>query len=158
MKRRWLVLSGIAAVLVVIVAVFVVRSRAPDAPKFETVEVRKGPLAAKVTATGTLSALVTVQVGSQVSGRLQEILVDYNSPVNKGQLIARIDPQLFTAALEQARANNAAAIGNLAKAKVDVELNRRTLERQKALAERKLISDADLDTALAVYVSSRAAV
>ena len=158
MKRRWLIISGIAAVVVAIVAVFVVRSRAPEGPRYETAEVRKGPLAAKVTATGTLSALVTVQVGSQVSGRLQEILVDYNSPVKKGQLIARIDSQLFNAALEQARANNAAARGNLAKAKVDVEQNRRQFERQKALADKQLISASDLDTAQAGYDSARAAV
>ena len=65
----------------------------------------------RVTATGTLSALVTVQVGSQVSGRIQEITVDFNSPVKKGQVIARIDPQLFQAALERARANVLAAQG-----------------------------------------------
>ena len=80
-------------------------------PKFETVNVDRGPLVAKITATGTLSALVTVQVGSQVSGRLQEILVDFNAPVKKGEVIARIDQQLFKAAIEQAQANAAAAQG-----------------------------------------------
>ena len=64
---------------------------------------------AKVTATGTLSAIVTVQVGSQVSGRVAALHADFNSPVKKGQLIAKIDPQLFQASLEQARANHAAA-------------------------------------------------
>ena len=74
--------------------------------------VDRGPIVAKVTATGTLSALVTVQVGSQVSGRIKEINVDFNSPVKKGQVIARIEPQLFEAALESARANYLAAQGN----------------------------------------------
>ena len=55
----------------------------------------RGRIVARVTATGTLSALVTVQVGSQVSGRIAEIYVDFNSPVKKGQVIAKIDPQLF---------------------------------------------------------------
>ena len=82
------------------------RSVAANAgPRYETVAVDRGPITAKVTATGTLSALVTVQVGTQVSGRIKEILVDFNSPVKKGQVIARIEPALFAAALEQAKAN-----------------------------------------------------
>ena len=80
-------------------------------PRFETVAVERGSIVAKVTATGTLSALVTVQVGSQVSGRIKEIFVDFNSPVKKGQVIARLDPALFEAALEQARANAQASAG-----------------------------------------------
>ena len=69
-------------------------------PRYETVAVDRGPIVAKVTATGTLSALVTVQVGTQVSGRIKEIKVDFNSPVKKGQVIAKIEPALFAAALE----------------------------------------------------------
>ena len=90
-------------------------------PRYDTVAVDRGAIAAKVTATGTLSALVTVQVGSQVSGRIAEILVDFNSPVKKGQVIARIDPQLFEAALEQARANHIAATGTVAKAEAQAD-------------------------------------
>src|SRR5690242_1357016 len=88
-------------------------SRAQDPLHFETASVDRGPIVAKITATGTLSALVTVQVGSQVSGRVHEILADFNSSVKKGQVIARIDPQLFKAALEQSKANHAAASANL---------------------------------------------
>src|SRR6185295_17333538 len=97
-----------------------VRSRASQrTPKFryETVAVDQGRIVSKVTATGTVSALVTVQVGSQVSGRIQHLYVDFNSPVTKGQVIAKIDPQLFEAAVEQVRANVMAAQGNLTKAK-----------------------------------------
>ena len=64
-------------------------SAAARGPRYETVAVDRGPIVAKVTATGTLSALVTVQVGSQVSGRIEEINVDFNSPVKKGQVIAQ---------------------------------------------------------------------
>src|SRR5512139_1381391 len=88
------------------------------AVQWETAAVDRGRIVARVTATGTLSALVTVQVGSQVSGRIQQLFADFNSPVKKGQLIAKIDPQLFQASLEQARANFAAAQGNVAKARV----------------------------------------
>src|SRR4051812_35049689 len=73
-------------------------NRAP-APKFLTLPVERGRLTARVTATGTLSALVTVQVGSQVSGRIAELHADFNSQVKKGQVIAKIDPQLFLASV-----------------------------------------------------------
>src|SRR4051794_12730393 len=83
-----------------------------EGKSFETVKVERGKLVARVTATGTLSALVTVLVGSQVSGRVQSVLVDFNSEVKKGQLLARIDPALFDAALEQGKANLAVAQAN----------------------------------------------
>src|ERR1700743_1960623 len=68
--------------------------------EFDTATIDRGRIVSRVTATGTLSALVTVQVGTQVSGTVQKLFVDWNSPVKKGQLIAKIDPQLFDAALE----------------------------------------------------------
>ncbi len=102
-----------------------------------------------MTASGLLSAIVTVQVGSQVSGRIASLHADWNSPVKKGQLIAKIDPALFQASVDQARANLAAAQGNLVKAKVQAVDARRQAERQKELAARKLNAQADLDTALA---------
>src|SRR4051812_48124088 len=82
----------------------------------EKAVVDRGHIVGKVTATGTLTALVTVQVGSQVSGRIQELNADFGSKVKKGQVIAKLDPQLFAAAAEQARANRQAAHGNLAQA------------------------------------------
>src|SRR4051812_37455189 len=115
--------------------------------KFVTAPVTHGSLVAKVTASGTLSALVTVQVGSQVSGRIKELHVDYNSTVKKGQLIAKIDPQLFDAALAQARANYTAAQGDLLKTQVQAKEAQRQYVRIKSLASSKLVADADLDAA-----------
>jgi HlyD family secretion protein len=126
--------------------------------RYETVKVDKGRIAAKVTASGVLSALVTVQVGSQVSGRVAEISADFNSNVKKGQLIAKIDPQLFEASLEQAKANDVAAAANLAKAKVQALDARRQSKRSEELAERKLIAQADLDTARTNAEAAEAAV
>lgn len=126
--------------------------------EWETVAVDRGGILARVTATGTLSALVTVQVGSQVSGRIQQLLVDYNSPVKKGQLIAKIDPQLFQATLEQARANFAAAEGNLLKAKVQANQAELDYKRQASLAERKLIAPADYDLAKSNLAAAKAQV
>ncbi len=130
----------------------------PIEARIRTTPVSRGPLSAKVTASGTLSALVTVQVGSQVSGRIAELHVDFNSPVKKGQLIARIDPQLFQAALEQARANLMAAEGSLARAKAQAEDADRQADRQKALVARQLIAQADFDTAQSAAAAARAGV
>jgi HlyD family secretion protein len=130
--------------------------RGPAAPPFVTVPVERGALVASVTATGTLSALVTVQVGSQVSGRVAELHADFNSPVKKGELLARIDPQLFQAAVEQARANQSAAEGNLAKARAQSADSQRQLARSKELAAKKLVAAADLDTAQATADAARA--
>ncbi len=143
---QWLVI----VVVVLGSVVWLLRARAKThqpALRYETVTVDQGQVVAKVTATGTLSALVTVQVGSQVSGRIQQIFVDFNSPVKKGQLIAKIDPQLFEAAVEQARANYVAARGNLAKAQAQAVDAERQYRRARALAERQLIAQAEVDTA-----------
>ncbi len=127
-------------------------------PKLETAAVERGVLEAKVTASGTLSALVTVQVGSQVSGRIAELAADFNSPVTRGQLIARLDPSLFAAALEQARANRAAALGNLERARVQAADAQRQLARAQGLRQQSLIAQADLETAQANADAARASV
>src|SRR6476469_8945930 len=91
--------------------------RQEDGVRYVTVPAAQGPLIARVTANGTISARVTVQVGSQVSGRIQQILVDFNSAVKKGDVLALLDSALFQATRAQARADLTAAIGNAAKAR-----------------------------------------
>jgi HlyD family secretion protein len=120
--------------------------------------VQRRDVESRVTATGTVSALVTVQVGSQVSGRIQEILVDYNSPVKKGQVIARIDPQLLQAAVERSRANLIAARANVQKARVEADNSRRQAERSKTLRDQQFISQSELDTAESAAQVSQAQV
>jgi HlyD family secretion protein len=126
--------------------------------RFDTARVDRGRIAAKVTASGSLSAIVTVQVGSQVSGTLRRILVDFNSPVRKGELIAQIDPQLFEAAYEQATANHVAAQGNLAKAVAQAVDADRQMKRSKSLVAQQLIAQADFDTTEANADAAQAAV
>ena len=104
-----------------------------------------------VTATGTLSAVITVQVGSQVSGVIARLYADFNSPVKKGQLLAELDPTPFQAAVEQQRAN-------LTKAQVDAANLKITLDRQERLLKSGLASQADYDGAKAQYESARAQV
>jgi len=125
-------------------------------PKFKTVKAERGKISAKVTATGTLSARVTVQVGSQVSGRLNEINVDFNSTVKKGQIIARLDPRLFEAALAKTKATYAQASGQLAKAQVNAKQAQRALDRAKKLKEDGLLGQADLDLAQTSLESANA--
>jgi HlyD family secretion protein len=117
--------------------------------EFDTAAVDRGRIVSRVTATGTVSALVTVQVGTQVSGTIQKLFVDWNSPVKKGQLIAKIDPQLFEAAYQQAQANYQAAQGNLIKAEAQAQDAGRQFARQKGLLDRQLVAQADYDTSQA---------
>jgi HlyD family secretion protein len=138
-------------ILVMVLAgatVYVVKRRSGK-PKvqWETTAVDRGRITARVTATGTLSALVTVQVGSQVSGSILKLYADFNSTVKKGQVVAKIDPRLFQATLENARANYAQAKATLDKDKVLAKFADRQFKRQGPLAKDKLIAVSDLDTA-----------
>jgi HlyD family secretion protein len=157
-RRRWIVVAVVAAIVAVAAGLGIRAARKPAAPAYETAAVDRGRLVAQVTATGTLSALVTVQVGSQVSGRIASLHADFNSTVKKGQLIAKIDPQLFQAALDQARANLLAAKGDLASARVKALDAARQADRTRALADRKLVAQQDLDTALATADAAKASV
>jgi HlyD family secretion protein len=130
----------------------------PAAPGLEIAPVDRGSIVARVTATGTLSALVTVQVGSQVSGRIAALHADFNSTVRRGQLLARIDPQLFEAAVEQARASWVAARGNLAKSRAQAADAARQSARAGQLAERQLVAQADAETAQAAAAAADAQV
>lgn len=129
-----------------------------DAPTFTTANASRGKLVARVTATGSLSSLVTVQVGSQVSGRIQSLHADFNSQVKEGDVIARIDPQIFEANVEQARASLLAAEGNMTKAKALATDAQRQATRARELAEQRLISQAERDTAVANAESAQAGI
>lgn len=158
--RRWgRVLVASALGLAVIGGIVAWRARGSrQTTTFETAAVDRGRIVAKVTASGTLSALVTVQVGSQVSGRVAALHADFNSQVTKGQLIAKIDPALFQAAVDQARANHVAAQGNLARAKAQAVDAERQYRRNLELAKDKLIAQADLDTSESTAQAARASV
>lgn len=116
-------------------------------PKIDTVAVDRGPIVARVNATGTLSALVTVQVGSQVSGRISEVLVDYNSLVREGDVLVRLDPKLFEAAVANAKANRAAARGELLRAKALARDSRKNYKRLREMLGSGASSGAEVDTA-----------
>lgn len=123
------------------------RTHAKPDIQFKTQSIAKTRIEGKVTATGTLSAVVTVQVGTQVSGRVSQLMADFNTQVKKNQVIAKLDPQLFEAAVEQALANYNSAKANDVKAQSQVVQAERQFERQKALNAQGLVTKADLDSA-----------
>ncbi len=153
-------------------------------PKYRFAKVERGPLTATVSATGTLNAVVTVQVGSQVSGQIRQLVADFNSQVKKGQIIARIDPDSFETKVNQAKADleNAQATvlnqaANLERARADVENARaalasgraqttkaqvalldakRDLDRKTELFKKELIAQSDKDTSQATHDSAAA--
>jgi HlyD family secretion protein len=128
----------------------------PAELSYRTAKVERGNVIGRVTATGTLSAHVTVLVGCQVSGRIAQLFADFNSTVKKNQVVAKIDPALFEAAVASARANRVQAEGQLAQAKAQLVLAQRNLERDKQLHAEALMDQADLDTAIAAVDAGRA--
>jgi len=118
-------------------------------PSYETRDVSRGRVAAVVTASGTLSALVTVEVGSQVSGRVQTLHADFNSQVKKGQIVARIDPSIFESQVAQARANEQMAVASVRGAEATRAEARRQHDRTQALAEKSHVAQAEAETTLA---------
>lgn len=121
------------------------------AVRYETAPVARGDIVQHVTASGTLSAVVSVDVGSQVSGKISALNADYNSPVKKGQLVAEIDPTIYQASLRQTE-------GELASAKASVTLKRQNLERKKALVPVRAASQLDLDQAVSELAQAEATV
>jgi HlyD family secretion protein len=126
----------------------------PPLPQFKSLKIDRGSIVSTVSATGTLNAVVTVQVGTQVSGTISKLYVDFNSPVKKGEAIARIDPALFESAVQQSTGNALNAEANLAKAKVALADAKRTLNRNRQLLQEGIIAQSDLDVAQTAYDSA----
>jgi len=129
-----------------------------DAPEYQTIVAERGNVISKVSTSGSLQAVVTVDVGSQVSGRIQELFADFNSPVKKGQKIAKIDPSLFAASVVQAEANVMAARANVSRLTITAEDSERQAKRASEVYAQRLISETERDNAVATARSARAAV
>lgn len=129
---------------------------APVAPTVLTSVVARGDIADTVGATGTLQAVTTVQVGTQVSGTIQAMYADFNSLVRQGQVLARLDPSLFQTQIEQARANLIRAEADLERLRVTLDDARTKLARARELSERELIPRSELETAEVNVRSSEA--
>jgi HlyD family secretion protein len=180
--KRLLSLLIVAALVGAGVWAYLYTQSIGNAPRYRLARVERGPLTAAVSATGNLNAVITVQVGSQVSGQIKELLVDFNSIVKKGQVIARIDPDIFVAKVTQAtadldsakatvlnqqaqieraradvdnaRAAHAEAKAQTAKAQVAVSDTKRDYDRKTELFTRQLIAKSDLDSSQAAHDSA----
>ncbi len=138
-------IAGFIVLLVAIGAWYVVKKE-NGGPQYKTAAVHRADVVATVTATGTVNAVTTVLVGTQVSGTINALYVDYNSLVKKGQLLAQIDPATFQAQVNQAKANLLNAEANLKKSEASLADARRTYERNKQLIAKNFIAQSDVDT------------
>jgi HlyD family secretion protein len=161
-RGQWLILAGV----VVVAGLFAVfgLNRSAQAQHF-TAKVERGEINDVVEATGTINAVITVQVGSQVSGTITKLNVDFNSRVHKGDVVALIDPALFkgallqaTADLENAKANLAAARANLEKARAASVQTKADYDRAVGLSNGGIFSQQQLDLAKGNYDSAKATV
>jgi HlyD family secretion protein len=127
-------------------------------PPYVTTPAQKATVTQVVSSTGPLQAVVTVQVGSQVSGTIEKLFADFNTKVKAGQIVAQLNQDKFRAAEDQARANLLAAQSNIEKSKVSVADTLRTLERNRELRKKDLMAQSDLDAAQAAYDAALAQV
>ncbi len=133
--------------------------RGAEAPvKFRTAKVERGELRVAVAATGTVQPFLLVQVGTQVTGTIQKLMVDFNSKVKAGDIVAQIDPSPFQAKVDQDRANVAKAQADVLRVKAQLTQAEKELVRARELQKKELISGSDLDTAVANFDSLAAQV
>jgi HlyD family secretion protein len=147
LKRPLPLIIGI--VVVILAGLVFSKCRSGSGQNFQTVAVTRGPITQAVTATGTLNPVVNVQVGSQVSGNIQKLFVDFNSKVKAGDVVAQIDPVLFQAAVTQAE-------GDLASAQAGLELAKVNATRTQQLFANKNSAQADVDQAIATLHQAEA--
>ena len=144
------IIIGIPCLIAIIVAsIYSLGSK--GAIQYKTAKIDKGAISKYVTATGTINPVRTVLIGSQVTGLISQLYVDFNSVVRVGQVVAQIDPVPFEHQVKKAEAALATAIASLEKAKVNSKNNRKNYLRSKKLFAKKVISINDLDAARTTY-------
>jgi HlyD family secretion protein len=148
MKKKYWILIVIVVVLAAVGAWFLFGKKSAAAIQWRTGKAEMGDLKVVVTATGTLQADTTVQVGTQVSGIIDKILVDFNSIVKKGQVVARLDTTYLAASVED-------AASSMYRAQVQVNLTKRNYDRNKQLFDEKVIAQSDYDQSLSDYETAQ---
>jgi HlyD family secretion protein len=164
MNRKRLYTVAVILAILLVGFTYYLKNRG-NGEKYITAQVTRGNISEVVTATGTLSAVITVQVGSQVTGLIKSLYADFNSEVKKGQLIAQIDPDPFQAKVDQAKANLnaskasvATAQANLEKDKANLKQAEINLKRENELFKKGIVAANDRDVAQATYDSAFAQV
>ncbi len=151
------ILTGVVLAAVIAGAAYLYLKSGNSAAAFRTAKVERGDILDAITATGNIAAVTTVSVGSQISGTISELLVDYNSRVRKGQVIARIDPRLLEAAVLQARGTLENAKASVERAKVTSTDAARTYRRNRELLQDGFVAQSDVDAAQTAYDQAVAA-
>ncbi len=149
MKKKKLIIGTFAIVSVAVVLLLKPFTKKETPVTFDTVRVERGTITNTVTATGTIEAITTVEVGTQVSGIIEHIYVDFNDNVKQGQLLARLDETALRAQVDQSQAS-------VDQAQAQLVYQEATFNRLKALFEKNLIAQADYDQALFNYENSKA--
>jgi HlyD family secretion protein len=154
--RQNALIAGAVVLVALALGVWWWRSGVEPAVAYVTESVDRGAIEVVVTATGIVNPVTKVQVGTYVSGPILELFADYNSPVTKGQLVAKIDPRPFEVKVQQAEAALANANASVAKARADLALKKLAFERNQTLRARNLIAQNDLDTARSNFEQAKA--
>ncbi|MEQ1794255.1 MAG: efflux RND transporter periplasmic adaptor subunit [Nitrospira sp.] len=154
-RLPWLI-GSLAAIALIGTAIWYWVNEGTPSVQYKAGLVDRGPITAIVTATGTVNPVVSVQVGSQVSGKIAKLFVDYNSAVTQGQPLAQIDQLPFQSRVSQARAAVKSAAGNLAKATNMGAQRKRERDRMATLRKQAFVSQADLDLAETNYRDAEA--
>ncbi len=155
MQRLGLIL-GIAGIGLAIGGYVVFNGERKEPVRYRTAEVERGAVVSVVSATGTINPVVSVQVGTQVSGMIKSLHADFNTRVKAGETVAVIDPEPFKARREQALSNLEMARSSLARAKADLAQRKRERDRVQSLAVKEYVSQNDVDVALTNYESAEA--
>jgi HlyD family secretion protein len=154
--RKAIIVVGILAVIGASAYGYYRYTKKDPPPTVATSRITRGDIAETVGATGTLQAVTTVQVGTQVSGTILELNADFNSLVRKGQVLTRLDPSLFQTQIEQARANLIRAEADLERLRVATDDARTKLRRARELSEKKLIAQVEVEAAEVAVRSAEA--
>ena len=157
-KQRGKILAVIMVLIVISGGLYWHYTKSSDEIRYKTARAERSDLRSVIQATGTLDAVETVDVGTQISGTVKEIYIDYNSVVKKGQLIAEIDSATQQADVAQAEANLMAARADLMNSEAVLANAEKSLARTRKLAEKDLIAKADVDTEEKTYLTSKAQV
>ena len=154
-KKTLFIILAIVVIVGLVLGFTLLKKGSNNKPKYRTEKVTRGDIEAVVTATGTLNPVVLVEVGSQVSGKIEKIYVDFNSKVKKGDILAELDQSQLRAKIEQNQANYQNAQASLERAKISLEIAQKKYERALSLFEKNLISFEEKEQAEANYLQAK---
>ncbi len=159
MKKKTILKIGIpVAIAAVILGFFLIKNGKSDQPQYRTEALAKGDLESIVTTSGTISPINTIDIGSQVSGKIIRLLADFNSQVKAGQVVAELDQELLRAKVEQDQSSYESALASLEQAKANMDNAKKKNERTQDLFSRNLVSFEEKETAEANNVGARVGV